>query len=142
MWKKVRENWPIRILPFTAAEKKALVRGADDAARAYQISFNLSAQPAAKWVELFQTSWYQQYGGSVIPRVTGGRVQIASSIAELQITLSRLKLAVATANERYGALVEQQNEEAKEAADARRQGEDTKRSAQQTMADALDKLQF
>lgn len=139
MFKKVRENWPIRILPFTAAEKKALVRGADDARQTYQISFNLSAQPAAKWVELFQTSWYQQYGGSVIPRVAGGTVQIASSIAELQITLSRLKLAVATANERYGALIAQQD---KEAADAKRQDEDTKRSAQDAMSDALDKLQF
>ena len=139
MFKKVRENWPIRILPFTAAEKSALVRGADDATRTYHISFNLSAQPAAKWVEFFQTSWYQQYGGSVIPRVSGDTVQIASSIADLQITLSRLKLAVAAANERYGALVEIQK---KEADDAKRQGEDTKRSAQQTMADALDKLQF
>ena len=142
MFKKVRENWPIRILPFTAAEKRALVRGADDAGRAYDISFNLSAEPPAKWVELFQTSWYQQYGGSVLPRVSGGTLQIASTIADLQITLGRLKLAVATANERFGALVEQQNKEAREAADAHRQGEDAKRSAQQTMADALDRLQF
>ncbi len=135
----MRENWPIRILPFKESEKKALVRAADDAARTYNISFNLSAQPAAKWVEFFQTSWYQQYGGNVIPRLSGSTVQIASSIADLQITLSRLKLAVATANERYGALVEHKN---KEAADAQRQGEDTKRSAQQSMSDALDKLQF
>ena len=135
----MRENWPIRILPFKESEKRALVRAADDANKTYHISFNLSAEPAAKWLELFQTSWYQQYGGSVIPRAAGSTVQIASSIADLQITLSRLKLAVAAANERYGALIEQKN---KEAADAKKQGEDTKRSAQQTMADALDKLQF
>jgi hypothetical protein len=137
--KRARENWPIRILPFTAAEKKALVRGADDATRSYQISFNLSAQPDAKWVELFQTSWYQQYGGGAIPRVTAAAILVASSIADLQIALSRLKLVVATANERYGALIERQN---KEVADAQRQTEDKKRSAGQAMSDALDKLQF
>lgn len=138
----MRESRPIRILPFTAAEKKALVRGADDAAGTYQISFNLSARPDVKWAELFQTSWYQQYGGSAIPRVSGDTIQIASTIAELQITLSRLKLAVASANERYDALIEQQNKAAKEAADARKQGEDAQRSAQQAMSDALDDLQF
>lgn len=135
----MRENWPIRILPFKEREKRALVRGADDAARTYHVSFSLSARPDARWVELFQTSWYQQYGGSLIPRVSGDTVQIASSIAELQITLSRLKLVIATANERYGDLIEQKN---KEAADAKRQTEDKKRSAEQAMSDALDKLQF
>ena len=130
---------PIQVLPLGEKEKRALVQGADSTTKVYQISFNLSAQPPARWAEMFQSAWYRQYGGGAIPRVSGSMVQVTSSIAEIQNALSALKLTVATANERYRALFEQKNEE--EAAEKKRTGE-AKRAAERAMSDALDKLKF
>ncbi|HKG12135.1 MAG TPA: hypothetical protein VKB12_02310, partial [Pyrinomonadaceae bacterium] len=84
--------------------------------------------------------WYQQHGGGgEIPRVKGRTVIAASTAAELQNTLSILKLVVTSANEKYGALVNKQLD-AQEAERTRK--EDTRSRAEREMGDALNRLKF
>ena len=130
---------PIRILPFTWRQKRRLIRTAAVPAQAYSFPFNLSSKPPAKWVEFFQTAWYQQQGGGEIPRIKGRTVTAVSTVADLQTTLSILKLVAASANEKYGALI-RQRVEAEEA--ERMEKEGIRSKAEQEMDDALHKLKF
>lgn len=131
---------PIRILPFTWRQKRRLIRAAAAPAReAYSFPFNLSSKPPARWVEFFQTAWYQQQGGSEFPEVKGRTIKAVSTPADLQNTLSILKLVVTTANEKYGALIRQQAE-AEEA--EKMEKEDVRSKAEREMSDALHKLKF
>ena len=108
-------------------------------AQAYGFPFNLSSSPPAKWLEFFQTAWYQQQGGGEIPRVEGRTLTATSTAAELQNVLSALKLVVASANEKYGALVNK-HLDADESERARK--EETRSRAEREMGDALNKLKF
>ena len=130
---------PIRILPFTWRQKRRLIRTAAVPAQAYSFPFNLSSRPSAKWVEFFQTAWYQQQGGSEFPQVKGRTITAASTLDGLQKTLSILKLVVTSANEKYGALIRQRIE-AEEA--ERMKKEDIRTKAEREMGDALSKLKF
>ena len=130
---------PITILPFTWRQRRRLIKTAAVPAEAYGFPFNLSSRPPAKWVEFFQTAWYQQQGGGEIPRVKGRTIIAASTAAELQNTLSILKLVVTSANEKYGALVNK-HLDAQEAEKARK--ENTKSRAEREMGDALNRLKF
>jgi hypothetical protein len=135
----LRRFEPIRILPFTWREKRRLIRAAAVPARAYSFPFNLSSRPPAKWVEFFQTAWYQQQGGSEFPEFKGRTITAVSTLADLQNTLSILKLVVTSANEKYGALV-RQRVEAEEAEKMKKEEISTK--AEREMGDALSKLKF
>jgi len=116
-----------------------LIKTAAEPAQAYSFPFNLSSRPPAKWIEFFQTAWYQQLGGGEIPRVKGRTITAASTVADLQNTLSILKLVVASANEKYGALV-RQRVEAEEAERMKKEGIRSK--SEREMGDALHKLKF
>lgn len=130
---------PITILPFTWRQRRRLIKTAAAPARAYDFPFNLSSRPPAKWVEFFQTAVYQQQGGGDIPRVEGRTLSATSTAAELQNTLSILKLAVASANEKYGALVNKRLD-AEESGKATE--EETRSRAEREMGDALNRLKF
>src|SRR5215204_3757792 len=65
---------PLRILPFTWRQRRRLIKSAAIPAQAYSFPFNLSSRPPAKWVEFFQTAWYQQQGCAEIPRLEGRTV--------------------------------------------------------------------
>lgn len=130
---------PVEILPFTWRQRRRLIKTAAVPAQAYDFPFNLSSSPPAKWVEFFQTALYQQQGGGEIPRVEGSTLTATSTAAELQNTLSILKLAVASANEKYGALVNKQLD-AEEAGRASK--EDTRSMAERELGDALNRLKF
>src|SRR5215211_7828535 len=105
LFREKRHFEPIRILPFTWRQKRRLIKAAADPARAYSFPFNLSSRPPDRWVEFFQTAWYQQRGGGEIPRLEGRTITAACILDDLQNTLSTLKLVVASANEKYGELV-------------------------------------
>lgn len=130
---------PIEILPFTWRQRRRLIKTAAAPEQAYGFPFNLSSSPPAKWSEFFQTAFYQQQGGGDIPRVEGRTLTATSTTAELQNTLSILKLAVASANEKYGALVNRQLD-AEETGRATK--EDARSRAEREMGDALDRLKF
>jgi hypothetical protein len=131
---------PIRILPFTWRQKRRLIKAAAVPARAYSFPFNLSSRPPVKWVEFFQTAWYQQQGGGgEIPRLEGRTVIASCTLDGLQNTLSTLKLVVASANEKYGGLV-RQRVEAEETRKILKEGVRSK--AEREMGDALNKLKF
>ena len=115
------------------------MRTAAASPHAYSFPFNLSSRPPAKWVELFQTAWYQHQGGSEFPQVNGRTVTAVTTVADLQNTLSILKLVVTSANEKYGALI-CQRVEAEEA--ERMKKEDVRTNAEREMGDALSKLKF
>jgi len=130
---------PIRILPFTWRQKRRLIKKAALPAQAYNFPFNLSARPPAKWLEFFQTAWYQQQGGGEMPLVRRRTISVVCAVGDLQVTLSTLKLVVASANEKYGGLVRRQAE-AEEAEKSKKQ--DAKSRAEREVGEALDKLKF
>lgn len=130
---------PITILPFTWRQRRRLIKTAAVPSQACGFPFNLSSSPPAKWVEFFQTALYQQQGGGEIPRIEGRTLTATSTAAELQNVLSILKLAVASANEKYGALVNKQLD-AEES--ERTTKEDTRSRAEREMGDALNRLRF
>lgn len=130
---------PITILPFTWRQRRRLIKAAAVPAQACGFPFNLSSSPPAKWVEFFQTAWYQQQGGGEIPRVEGRTLTATCTAAELQNILSTLKLVVASANEKYGALVNG-HLDAEETERATK--EDTRSRAEREMGDALNRLKF
>ncbi len=110
-----QEIKPIQIVPFSGNEKKALVKNADSTTKGYDIRFNLSAQPSPKWVEFFQSAWYQEYGGNAVPRFNGNTVQVTCVLENLQNVLDALKFVASTANGRFKAIIEQKvREEAEE----------------------------
>jgi hypothetical protein len=134
-----KEFKAIRILPFTEAERKQLIGGADDPAKTYTIPFKFSSAPDPQWAEAFLLNWHKEYGGGYIPRIEGGAVYVESSIRNLQSALNGVKLVAAETNDRFAAAAERRRREAEE---ARRLKDETKRAAEAAMADALDKLQF
>ena len=138
LFREKRHFEPIRILPFTWRQKRRLIRAAAVPEEAYSFPFNLSSRPPAKWVEFFQIAWYQQ-GGGEIPLLKGRTVMASCAVADLQTTLSTLKLVVASANEKYGALV-RQRVEAEETRKILNEG--VKSKAEREMGDALNKLKF
>ena len=126
-------------MPFTWRQKRRLIKTAAVPVQTYSFPFNLTARPPAPWVEFFQTAWYQQQGGGEIPRVKGRTITAVSTLADLQNTLSILKLVVTSANEKYGALVRQWVE-AEEAERMKKEG--TRSNAEREMGEALHKLKF
>jgi len=139
LFREKRHFEPIRILPFTWRQKRRLIKAAADPARAYSFPFNLSSRPPDRWVEFFQTAWYQQRGGGEIPRLEGRTITAACILDDLQNTLSTLKLVVASANEKYGELV-RRRVEAEETRKVLKEG--VKSKAEREMGDALNKLKF
>ncbi|MBC7933272.1 MAG: hypothetical protein H7Z38_22130 [Rubrivivax sp.] len=130
----------VRILPFTEAEKKQLIRGVDDATKTYSIPFKFSAVPDPKWAETFMIGWHKEYGGrGIIPRINGNILYVSSSIQNLQNALNGVKLVTAETNERFQAVVDQAH---RAEAEARRLKDESKCAAEDAMTNALDKLQF
>ncbi|HEX7998480.1 MAG TPA: hypothetical protein VF528_08830 [Pyrinomonadaceae bacterium] len=129
----------IQIIPFTEAEKKQLIKNADDATKAHSFQFTLSAQPTPKWAEIFQALWQKEYGNAPTPRISGKSILITSALQHLQNILNALKLVTSATNERFKAVTDEKNR--KEAEEKKRKDE-TKKTAEQAMTDALNKLNF
>jgi hypothetical protein len=129
---------PITILPFTRAQKKHLVGLADDTAKPYTFPFNFSAEPPPEWEKLFLVAWYRDRGGACLPRFAGALLHVASTIEDLQNTLSSAKSLVDETNRKYLKVVQRNAED--EA--ARVDGIGVKRTAAQVMASTLDRLKF
>ena len=129
---------PITILPLDEHQKKTLLDGADSATKLYNFTFQLSGNPPQEWVSALSSAWFQEYHNNVI-RVIGGTIVLQSTIENLPTVFSAAKGIVPVANERYIESLRQRAEG--EAAD-KKQKDETKKSAQDALKDALDKLDY
>jgi hypothetical protein len=128
----------LKILPLADKERRRLRESAHSATKLYTIPFSLSAQPPPGWPEIFKLSWYQ-LSGHVPVRLDKNVLQLTCPLDILPNAFDSLKAAVAATNEKYEAKLRQ---DADEQSATRLRQQESKRTAEQAVDDALDKLDY
>ena len=129
---------PITILPLDENQKKTLLNGADSETKLYNFTFQLSGNPPQEWVSALSSAWFQEYHNNII-RVIGGTIVLQSTIENLPTVFSAAKGIITVANETYVEALKRKAEG--EAAD-NKQKDETKKTAQDALKEALNKLNY